>query len=78
MAADELASPACLAHEADDSYMGFASREEIVRFMGELDAAPAAAKPELLRRMVPKIRDDLLHAELKARLVEIESSESRT
>ena len=78
MAADEPASPACLAHEADDSYMGFASREEVVRFMGELDAAPAAAKPELLRRILPKIRDDLLHAELKARLVEIESSESRT
>ena len=78
MAADEPASPACLAHEADDSYMGFASREEIVRFMGDRDAAPAAAKPELLRRMLPKIRDDLLHAELKARLAEIESAESRT
>ncbi len=76
--ADEPASPACLAHEADEAYMGFATREEITRFFGELDAAPNSAKAQLLRNMLPKIRDDVLHAEIKARLVAIEAGESST
>ena len=76
--ADEPASPACLAHEADEAYMGFATREEITRFLAELDAAPNSAKAQLLRNMLPKIRDDVLHAEIKARLVAIEAGESST
>lgn len=32
----ELASPACLAHEMDDRYMGFATREEILAVLNEL------------------------------------------
>lgn len=77
MPADDPASPACLAHEADDAYMGFATREEIVRFLTELNAAPASAQAEMLRKMLPKIRDDVLHAELKARLAAINHKESK-
>lgn len=76
--ADEPASPACLAHEADEGYMGFATRVEITRFLAELDAAPSSAKAQLLRNMLPKIRDDVLYAEIKARLVAIEAGESST
>lgn len=78
MPADDPASPACLAHEADDAYMGFATREEIVRLLVELDRAAAAAKADMLRKMLPKIRDDLLHDQLKNRLTAIESGESDT
>lgn len=42
--------------------MGFAGSEEIVRFLTDLDTAPAAAKAQMIRRMLPKIRDDALHA----------------
>lgn len=56
--------------------MGFATREEIVRFLAELDRAPAAAKADMLRKMLPKIRDDLLHDQLKSRLSAIESGQS--
>lgn len=58
--------------------MGFAPSEEITRFLAELDAAPNSAKAEMLRQMLPKIRDDVLHLELKARLATIEASESST
>ena len=78
MHADDPASPACQAHEADDGYMGFATREEIVRFLKELDGAPAAAKADMLRTMLPKIRDDVVHTELKAQLAAIELNESST
>lgn len=75
---DDPASPACLAHEAEDAYMGFATREEIVRFLVELDRAPAAAKAHMLRKMLPKIRDELLHEQLKSRLSATESGKSNT
>ncbi len=71
MPADDPASPACLAHEADDGYMGFATREEIVRFLADLDTASGSQRADLLRRMLPRIRDDLLHAELSTRLAAI-------
>jgi hypothetical protein len=74
------ASPACGAHEADDAYMGFASRAEIAAFLKELAAAEQAARPhaELLRKMLPRIRDDHLHRELSAKLLEQESAKSKT
>lgn len=78
MPADDPASPACFAHEADDAYMGFATREEIVRFLAELDAAPAAQHGDMLHRMLPRIRDDVLHAELSARLAAVRVSQSTT
>ena len=70
----EPASPACLAHEADDAYMGFATRAEIAAFLKTLEAADA----DTIRKMLPRIRDDVLHKELKARLAAIESAKSGT
>jgi len=76
----EFASPACSANEADDAYMGFASRAEITAFLKELQAAERAGRPhaEMLRRMLPKVRDDALHRELMAKLRRQESIESNT
>jgi len=66
----EASSPACLAHEADDAYMGFATKAEIAAFMTALETADAAS----IRRMLPRIRDDLLHEELSRRLAAIEAA----
>ena len=76
----EPASPACSAHEADDAYMGFASRAEIADFLKELAAAEGAGRPhaEMLRKMLPRVRDDLLHSELSAKLRAQESDKSNT
>ncbi len=69
---EEPTSPACLAHEADDAYMGFATKAEIAAFLAGLDTADADA----IRKMLPRIRDDILHKELSIRLVAVESHES--
>jgi hypothetical protein len=74
------ASPACFAHEADDAYMGFASKSEILAFLkavadAERDGTPHA---EMLRRMLPKVRDEALYTELKAKLDRQDSLESGT
>jgi len=76
----EPSSPACLAHEADDAYMGFATEAEIVAFLKELAEAERAGRPhaEMLRKMLPKVRDDVLHRELGAKLRAQESAESGT
>lgn len=71
---DEQSSPACLAHEADDAYMGFATKAEITSFLAGLDTADA----ESIRKILPRIRDDGLHKEISSRLVEIESIKSVT
>jgi hypothetical protein len=78
MPADDPASPACLAHEADDGYMGFATREEIVRFLADLDTASGSQRTDLLRSMLPRIRDDVLHAELSARMAAVIEPEPKT
>jgi hypothetical protein len=76
----EPSSPACLAHEADDAYMGFATKVEIAAFLKALVEAENAGRPhaELLRKMLPKVRDDVLHRELAAKLEVQESVESGT
>jgi hypothetical protein len=76
----EPSSPACLAHEADDAYMGFATKAEIAAFLKALAEAKNAGRPhaELLRKMLPRVRDDVLHRELSAQLVAQESVESGT
>jgi hypothetical protein len=76
----EFASPACSANEADDVYMGFASRPEVTAFLKALEAAERAGQPhaEMLRRMLPRVRDDALHRELSAKLRAQESIESKT
>jgi hypothetical protein len=73
------ASPACLAHEADDAYMGFATEAEIRSFLNALSEAERAGRPqaEMLRQMLPKVRDDRLHAELSAKLKAQESAKSK-
>lgn len=75
----EFASPACSADEADEAYMGFASRSEIAAFLKDLAAAEDAGRPhaEMLRRMLPKVRDDALHRELQTKLRAQEAVESK-
>jgi hypothetical protein len=67
---NEPSSPACLAHEADDAYMGYASTAEIADFLKALAEAERTKGPcaDMLRRMLPKIRDEALHRELARRL----------
>lgn len=43
------ASPACSMHEADDAYMGYASKEELVTFLNELLEAERAGTGVALR-----------------------------
>jgi hypothetical protein len=76
----EPSSPACLAHEADEAYMGFATNAEIVAFLKALAEAENAGRThaEMLRQMLPKLRDDVLHRELSAKLKAQESVESAT
>jgi uncharacterized protein DUF6306 len=38
----ELSSPACSMHEADDSYMGYVGRDEMIAFLNELIEAERA------------------------------------
>jgi len=66
----EPTSPVCYVGEADDTYMGFASKTEIAAFLAGLADAERRGQPtdEMLRRMLPRIRDDRLHRELSARL----------
>lgn len=75
----DLSSPACSAHEADDAYMGFATRAEISAFLKALEAAECAGVPhaDLLRQMLPRVRDDALHRELSVKLASQESAESK-
>ncbi|HTR82936.1 MAG TPA: hypothetical protein VMI56_00560 [Reyranella sp.] len=74
-------SPACLAHEADDTYMGFASREELAALLAELDhAGPGTIHSDSplgrkLQKMLPRVRDDSLYRTLKARLEPVQSPE---
>lgn len=51
MSADKAdpSSPACLAHEADDAYMGYASRDELAAFLNELLEAERAGTGVALR-----------------------------
>jgi hypothetical protein len=67
---DKPASPVCYIEEADDAYMGFASKAETAAFLAELAEAEQSGRPtdEMLRRMLPRIRDDELHQELSAKL----------
>ena len=45
----EPTSPTCLAHEAADAYMGFATRDEIAAFLNELLEAERAGTGVALR-----------------------------
>jgi nitronate monooxygenase len=67
----ELASPACLAHEMDDSYMGFASREELLSALNELLEAERAGARVTLRTAAES------PAELKPLVMAIHRDEAR-
>ncbi len=70
-------SPACLAHEADDSYMGFATAEEIAAFRQALAERQGAAPRSMiasLKKIMPRVRDDAIFAELK---IVLDRQESR-
>jgi len=60
--------------------MGFATEAEIAAFLKALAEAENAGRPhaELVRKMLPKVRDDVLHLELVAKLEVQESIESGT
>jgi hypothetical protein len=77
---EKPSSPACLAHEADDAYMGFATKDEIAVFLKALDLKEKLdrADADAIRKMLPRIRDDMLHSELSARIKAIESTKSGT
>jgi hypothetical protein len=74
----EPASPACFAHEADDAYMGYASKAEITAFLRTLAEAERTGAPhsDMLRGMLPRVRDDAFHRELKAKLDAINAGKS--
>ncbi len=63
---DKFASPACAADEADDVYMGFASKAEIAACLRDLDAGKI--DHARLEAFLPRVKDELLYAELKKRL----------
>ena len=50
--------------------MGFATKAEIAAFLKALAEAENSGRPhaEMLRKMLPKVRDDVLHRELSAKL----------
>ncbi|MBV8186381.1 MAG: hypothetical protein JOY64_16360 [Alphaproteobacteria bacterium] len=58
--------------------MGYASRAEIVAFLKALAQAERNGEPvaDLLRTLLPKIRDDALYRDLKARLDRISEEKS--
>jgi hypothetical protein len=60
--------------------MGFATKAEIAVFLKALAEAANSGRPhaEMLRKMLPKVRDDILHRELSAKLKAQESIESST
>jgi hypothetical protein len=45
----EPSSPACLAHEGDDAYMGYATKDELAAFLNELLEAERAGTGVALR-----------------------------
>jgi hypothetical protein len=60
--------------------MGFASPAEIAAFLKALAEAEKAGRPvaEILRQMLPKVRDEALHGGLSAKLTAEESRKSGT
>jgi nitronate monooxygenase len=55
----QLASPACLAHEMDDCYMGFATRDELLPVLNELLEAERAGARVTLATAKEIAGDDL-------------------
>ena len=72
-------SPSCFAHEADDIYMGYASRAEIVALLQEVrtgTSATVAARDQSIhriRQLLPRVRDDALYRELTDQVQRLEA-----
>jgi nitronate monooxygenase len=66
------ASPACYAREADDSYMGYASREELLAFLNELLEAERAGA-----RVTARTAADAPDAATKTLMRDIHRDEAR-
>jgi nitronate monooxygenase len=67
----EFASPACSAHEMEDSYMGYATRDELLAALNELlEAERAGARVTL--RMTKEVPNAL-----KTTMVEVQQDEAR-
>jgi len=69
----QAASPACFAHEADDRYMGYAGREELLAALNELLEAERAGARVALRTVAPLASD----ADLKPLVMAIHRDEAR-
>ncbi len=66
------ASPVCYADEADDAYMGFASRVEIITFLNMLLEAERAGA-----RITAKTATDTQNADLSALMKQVHGDEAR-
>jgi nitronate monooxygenase len=69
----QAASPACFAHEADDRYMGYAGREELLAALNELLEAERAGARVALRTAAQLASD----ADLKPLVTAIHRDEAR-
>jgi hypothetical protein len=69
---DGFASPACSMHEVDPAYLGYLSAAEIEALEKSLASLPRAEAAASLRKALPRIADDALHARLQQRLAALE------
>jgi nitronate monooxygenase len=68
----ELASPACLAHEMEDGYMGFATREELLPALNELLEAERAGA-----RVTLATAKEIADGDLKLLVIAVHRDEAR-
>lgn len=67
MSDEDSASPVCYLREAPDSYMGYLPPNEIqARLDALIPLLPDAAARRALNDLLPRIRDDAVHARVKA------------
>jgi hypothetical protein len=71
------ASPVCYARETSDLYAGYATREELLAFLNELLEAERAIVRKL-REILPRIRDDAMHADFSGMLKSHDENIART
>jgi uncharacterized protein DUF6306 len=74
--AAEFSSPACSMREAQDVYMGYAGKQELTGFLNELIEAEGAVVKKL-RELLPRVRDQALHAALAEMLESHETNIDR-
>jgi Domain of unknown function (DUF6306) len=79
----EVSSPACSMHEAEDTYMGFAAKDELIAFLNELleaeragarvtlDSARTAGSAAIAEMMAAVQRDEARWCAMLARHVKV-------